>query len=203
MSETKTLIEKIDEICPTKSARHSYFQLQYFVVGKEPTVQAKLRTCKIELLSRKNEIEAITVAIDDLYDKMRLLELHGVRLPESEMEEINLRREGRHKIALEHQLQELRVTLAAKEDEANFLIGLYEKLLQVEPEKDWDSLEVQCEYWNAKLSREIESRLMLGELPNIEDFKLVLSLPNGMPIKDTTLKMIQDRRKALEKQRVE
>ena len=89
---------------------------------------------------------------------------------------------------------ELSLTLRAKEDEANFLIGLYEKLLEIEKEKDWDSLEVQAEYWNAKLTREIESRLMLGELPNIEDFKTVLALPAGMPIRDTTLKLIESRK---------
>jgi hypothetical protein len=199
MSESKNLVDKINELCPdNRKQRHSFFQLQYFVIGKEPTIQGKIRACKIELLSRKGEVESILVAMDDLNDRIRLEELAINEYPPEkiEAEEIRVRQHCRNRLALQRQAEDLQATLAAKEDEANFLIGLCEKLLQVEPEKDWDSLEVQAEYWNAKLTREIETRLMLGELPNAEDFKTVLSLPNGMAIKDQTMKLIQERKRA-------
>ena len=218
------LIQKINELFPNKpNNRHSFFQLQYFVVGKQPTIQAKIRTCKIELLSRKSEIEAVVVSIDDLLDRIKLEEMEiecisgncetgqieirpherNKKVPQHQMTEYNKidsRQHERKKLALEHQIDELKATLTAKEEECVFLIGLYERLIQIEPEKDWDSMEVQTEYWNAKLTREIESRLMLGELPNIEDFKTVLSLPDGIPIKDATLKLIHDRQQAYKKQ---
>ena len=199
---SQNIIQKINEICPNPSnGRHSYFQLQFFVIGKQPTLQAKIRTCKVELLARKNEIEAVIVSIDDLLDRIKLEELaieknkRLVYAAATEEIAIETRQHERKKVSLEHQVNELKNTLTAKEEESMFLIGLYEKLIAVEAEKDWDSLEVQAEYWNAKLTREIETRLMLGELPNVEDIKTVLSLPNGLPIKNATLQLVQQREK--------
>lgn len=35
------------------SARHSYFQMQHFVLGNEPTIQGKLWQCLLELKTKK------------------------------------------------------------------------------------------------------------------------------------------------------
>jgi len=201
MSESKNLIDKIDELCPEGHRnQHSYFQLQYFVIGKEPTIQAKIRACKKELLSRKDEIESIVVALEDLCDQRRLHELEIEKIKEAneaplpEEEQIRIRQTRRRIKGVDHQIESFASTIKAKENEANFLIGLYEKLIEVEPEKDWDSLEVQANYWNAKLTQEIETRLLLSQQPNPEDFKTVMAMPSGLPIKDATVKLIEGRK---------
>lgn len=200
MNQTQELFRKIDEICPDgQRNRTSYFQLQYFVVGKEPTIQGKIQSCKREMLSRKEHIQAVMVELEDVTDKKILerIQLDNVATTEGllpEAKEVIARSHKRKIKALDARIEYCQNEIRAKEDETNFLIGLYEKLIGLEAEKDWDSLEVQAEYWNAKLTREIESRLMMGQLPNVEDFKTVMALPQGMPIKDLTKQLIANKK---------
>jgi hypothetical protein len=119
--------------------------------------------------------------------------------PLSEEEQIKIRQTRRRIKGVDHQIESFASTIKAKENEANFLIGLYEKLIEIEPEKDWDSLEVQANYWNAKLTQEIETRLLLSQQPNAEDFKTVMAMPNGLPIKDATAKLIENRKDDVKK----
>lgn len=207
MSENIDILTKIDEICPKGlSNRHSYFQLQYFVVGKEPTIQAKIHTCKKELISRKDEIESLSVGLDDLYDQKQLHEISIEEEKKGEgkdkdknpkIKEIHVRMNRRKLKAIDNQIKSTLSMIKAKEEEANFLIGLYEKLIEIEPEKDWDSLDVQAEFWNARLSREIESRLLMGQSPSPDDFQTVLSLPPGMPVKEWTTKLVEQKREEI------
>ena len=193
------LSQKIDEIAPEgRRNRHSFFQLQYFVIGKEPTVQARIQTCKGELISRKDEIESFMTMLEEAYDQYRVYEFNieqikGERHPDQieEMDQLNIRKLRRQMKVLDYQIEDFKAKMRAKEDEANFLIGLYEKLCEIEEPKDWDSLEVQSEYWNAKLTREIETQLLLGNKPDAETLKSVFVLPSGMPIKEITNGLIR------------
>ena len=44
--------------------RHSYFQLKYFLIGKEPTNQAKMWQCLRELKTRRQSLKAISLEIE-------------------------------------------------------------------------------------------------------------------------------------------
>jgi len=53
-------LQKIDEVLNLDPVdRHSYFQLKYFVINKEPTHQSKLWRCIREVAARKDTIEGI------------------------------------------------------------------------------------------------------------------------------------------------
>jgi len=193
------LSQKIDEIVPEgRRNRHSFFQLQYFVIGKEPTVQARIQACKNELIVRKDEIESLMVMLEGLYDQFRIEELKIEEIKKSrrpdqiqEIDQIQIR-EFRRKIkGFEYQIEDFKGKLQGKEEEANFLLGLYDKLCEIEEPKDWDSLPVQAEYWNARLTRDIESHLMLGKTPDAEVVQTVLALPDGMPIKAITHQLMK------------
>lgn len=196
----KALISKIDELCPNGPRRkHSYFQIQYFLIGKEPTIQAKIQACKTELLSRRDAIKSYEDSIDDLYDQKRLEEIRLEEMKQknnledlSELMQINIRRVHRKISSINYKINETREEIKAKADESNFLIGLYDKLCNIEEERDWDDLQVQAEYWNARLTQEVESRLLLGQSPNTEDFKTILALPDNMPIKQLTRQLIEN-----------
>ena len=79
------ILEKIQELFPKDlelSSRHSYFQLQYFLIGKEPTNQSKMWQCLRELKSRKDNLESIDLQIEEEKDnlefqKLSLLELEN------------------------------------------------------------------------------------------------------------------------------
>ena len=66
-------MEKMVEQAPEN--RHSYFQLKYFVIGKEPTLQAQMWQCLRELQARKETLDGITLEIDDTKDQIELLDL--------------------------------------------------------------------------------------------------------------------------------
>ena len=63
--------------------RHSFFQLRYFLVGKEPTNQARMWRCIRELEVRQQTIEAINLEMEDINDKKELLQIQITRLERS------------------------------------------------------------------------------------------------------------------------
>ncbi len=199
------LIQKIDEIVPSGyNKRHSFFQLQYYVVGKEPTIQAKMQKCKDELFSRKCDMEGTMNEIEECYDLLRLQEIQidefkKAREELDEVGEIQIRQIRRKMKAMQDRVQRLKGNLQAKEDEANFIIGLFQKLCEMEEPKDWNSLEVQAEYQNARLTRELEARLLLGQTPDVEIFKTIMALPDGMPAKTVTQQLIEAGKEKVQK----
>ena len=52
------------------SQRHSYFQLKYFLIGKEPTYQSKMWQCLRELRNRVESLDNMSLEIDELKDKI-------------------------------------------------------------------------------------------------------------------------------------
>lgn len=202
------LLDKIDEVCPEgRRKQHSYFQLQYFLIGKEPTIQARIQTCKQELLDRKEAIDSYLTSLEEALDKRRLEELRIEDIKETkedsplgEIEQIQIRQSKRRIKAIEYEIENFKTMIRGKEDEANFLLGLFHKLCELEEPKDWDSLEVQAEYWNARLTKEIEAQLLLGRSPDAETFKTVMALPEGMPIKSVTDKLIKQGQDGLNKE---
>ncbi len=199
------LIQKIDEIVPSGyNKRHSFFQLQYYVIGKEPTIQAKVQKCKDELFSRKCDMEATMNEIEECYDLLRLQELQIEDIKKSreeldEIGEIQIRQIRRKMKVMHDRVQRLKGNLQAKEDESNFIIGLFQKLCDMEEPKDWDSLEVQVEYQNARLTRELEAKLLLGQIPDAEMFKTIMALPDGMPVKTVTQQLIEASKEKVQK----
>ena len=191
------LLEKIDEIVPSGyNKRHSFFQLQYYVIGKEPTVQARQQACRDELFARKCDMEGSMNELEECYDLIRLQEIQIEEIKAGqdqldEIDEIRIRQIRRKIKSMEERVHRAKGHLKAKEEESNFLIGLYQRLCELEEPKDWDSLEVQAEYQNARLSRELETRLLLGQTPDTELFKTIMALPEGMPAKKATQQLIE------------
>jgi len=203
------LLPKIEEVLKQKKPnRHSFFQLYYFVIGKEPTIQAKIQSCVQELSSKKNDIDNILLELEDQYDQRRLLELDLEEQNEAtkpgegrskERHEIRLKQMKRKKRAMEKRIQELHELLKGREEEASFLIQTYGKLIEVEEAKDWDSTEVQTEYWNARLTNELHCELALGHPPHAETYKCIMALPGEVPVRKEVDKIIEQRRIAMQK----
>ena len=60
--------------------RHSFFQLKYFLLGKEPTHQSRLWQCLREIDARKDSWESILLEIDDVKDDLKIFDLSLERL---------------------------------------------------------------------------------------------------------------------------
>ena len=67
-SATKILANEVVE-------RHSLFQLQCFVLAKEPTIQGKLQQCLREIKARNQSLEALDLEIEEQKDKLEIIDL--------------------------------------------------------------------------------------------------------------------------------
>ena len=61
--------EKISELLKNEVvSRHSYFQLKYFLIGKEPTNQAKMWQCLRELKARQEILNSVDLQLEEEKD---------------------------------------------------------------------------------------------------------------------------------------
>ncbi len=202
------VLEKMAAILQNKvTSRHSYFQLKYFVIGKEPTHQSRLWQCLRELKSRHDSIKAIVLEIDDTNDKLELLHIEEERLKLKEYtyqslddreRDIKLRRLIRQQTAILENITQLQEKLKNNEEEARFFIQTFEDLEKIDKIKPFDDLESQKEYWNAKLTQDINMRILLQNPVEAELMKTVLALNNDAPIKQQTLHILDNGRKKLQ-----
>ena len=187
--------------------RHSYFQLKYFVVEKEPTHQAKLWRCIRELQSRKETIDGLMVNLEDLRDELELVEIEIARIklkkidlseeiPFVERErEIHLNKRLRAKKSIERNINSLEDRLHDAEEEAVFFLKSYQSLEKLEGLKPFDDFSSQQSYWNEKFTEEFTLRSLLGQPITFELAKSILSLNNDAPIKKQIVHTLEQKQK--------
>jgi len=178
--------------------RHSYFQLQYFIIGKEPTIQAKLWRCVRELKTRKETIAAIKLEIDDINDDLELIniKIQDMSVISTLRDEIKKRKLARKKTGLSNRLENLNDRLKNISEEAEFLIRAYQALEKKESIKPYDDLNSQKQYWDEKLGQEFNLRMLLGMPMDLELIKTILALSSDSPVKDDAkglLNVMQER----------
>lgn len=161
-------------------SRPSYFQLRHFVLGKEPTTQAKLKRCVEELRTRNNDIFSIKNEINACHDKISLLN-------KGEKDEIKKRMVVRQAEAIERQIYKLQTMLQEKFEECQFFVNAYNELIRIEPHKPWDDPDVQLEYWEAKLGEDVRRRMQYGLPLDMEVIRTILSLPKGSGLRQLML----------------
>lgn len=196
------LKRKIEELVKLASpVRHSCFQLEYFVIGKEPTMQGKLRQCLIELEARRDSLENIEMEIEEMHDLKLLLEIEKEETLNSSLSkaktEIKIRMTDRKIKSNEKRSEELKIKKLSFETEAKFLIELFEYLTSVEPLKEWDSPDVQLEYWTEKARYELNAKAAIKQMPDAELVKHIMSLPDVSEVKRHLIKMINQKKPAL------
>jgi hypothetical protein len=205
--------ESIAEIMDGKDLadRASLFQMQCFILQKEPTIQGKLHQCLLELQNRRDSLDAIELEIEDQQDHMILIDIDMERaslmapkdvLGERELS-IKIRKLKRQKVAIDNQITKLLHKKKNIEEESLFWMSAFAQLSKKEDLKQWDDPDVQSEYWNEKLRAEVNLRLLLCQLPDMELMRSILSLPQDSPLKIKTVEMLQNHNKAIAKRQVD
>jgi hypothetical protein len=204
--------EQISETLKNKEIinRHSFFQLRYFLIGKEPTHQSRMWRCIRELEVRKQSIEGANIELEDISDKKELMEIETEKLlkqkTEAEMEgkelnirelDVKLRRMARRKAAHSKSVETLQKKLKEIEEEAVFLLTAFEKLEELEPLKPYDDMKSQMEFWNQKISQEIQLRSLQGLPLDLEVMKTALALDDKMPVKQQLLGSLASAKKLM------
>ena len=198
--------------------RHSFFQLKYFLIGKEPTVQSKMWQCLRELKQRRESLDAIELERDEVKDKISLIDISMLKLtvaygdenqPELDRREleIRIRQSDRQKKALAKNLEDLDDKERWLKDECLFFVETFKNLEKVEPRRPFDDIEAQSQYWNEKLTQKANIKMLTQNTIDSELVETIVALPNDLPIKKHTLQnlnikqeqMLQQLREAAKK----
>lgn len=195
MSEIK---EKISELLKNDVvSRHSYFQLKYFLIGKEPTNQAKMWQCLRELKARQEVLNSVDLQIEEEKDNLEIcnISLERIDSKEKEIEDeldlkelaIKKRQIKRNTLNISNNIQSLLSKKKDTEEECEFFIQTFKNIEKTEPLKYFDDLDSQKEYWGTKLLEKINLKLLLQNNIDIDLVETALSLPDDVPIKKQVL----------------
>jgi hypothetical protein len=197
MSNNLELFEKINVLVEkAPENRHSYYQLKHFIIGKQPTTQSQLWQCLTELQSRKETIDNLTMQVEDLRDDLLLLQIKESKVKvvysEDEQEkEIKQRKRERKRESIVKTINKLEKQLEFVVQEARFFVQAFEAIEEVEKLKDFDDYDAQKELWEAKVSEEINLRLLFHQPLSPDTLKTALSLHDESRVKKEVLKMIE------------
>ena len=206
MQKTNELMVEMKEILKNEIAeRHSYFQMKYFIINKEPTIQSKMWQCLREIKTRHESLESIMLEIDDGKDNSELIDINIDKLEDalrkrigkedssSELREmeINIRKLRRKKVLSEKNLDVLTKKMKHLEEEANFFVITFESLNKIEPLRNYDDIDSQKQYWNEKLLQKVNLKMLLHSTVDTEIIETVMALPDDLPIKQQTVKNLE------------
>jgi hypothetical protein len=185
--------------------RHSYFQMKYFIIHKEPTTQAKLWQCLREIKTRFEALEAVALEIEEGKDNLELINIKIDKLSKKIEKyeengettkrelEIDLRKLGRKKIAAFRNIQKLQEKKKSLEDESRFFVETFKSLVQTEPLKPFDDFDSQCEYWGERLQSKLNLKMITQGTLDTDLIETILALPDRIPVKENTLKSLEFR----------
>jgi hypothetical protein len=198
------LIEKIENLTSHNIiSRHSYFQLKYFLIGKEPTNQAKMWQCLKELQARKDNLEGLSLQIEEEKDKIELQEINLLKLNKTKNKEdiddllkreleIKERKINRLTLSIKNTIKTLEEKKKFIEEECEFFIQTFKNIEKIEPLKHFDDLDSQKDYWGTKLLEKINLKILLENHIDTELVETVLSLPDDIPIKQQVLNKLNN-----------
>lgn len=193
--------------------RHSYFQLAHFILGKEPTIQAKLWQCVREISPRLETLIALEKETEIFEENFQIIEIK-IKIIESRINELSLnpnkeqdilksqilkikkKRYERNLSSKEKTKEKITKKKKMVEEELSFFIKNFNELEKVEKIKNWDDFKLQNDIWSAKLGAELNLRFLLNLPTDIELCKTVLTLPEANPVKQqlvSSLKNIQNK----------
>lgn len=211
------LLEKVENILAKAEMpdRHTYFQIEKFIIGKEPTAQAQLWAIIRELQARKETVESFRKDLADAEDNLELFDVKIERLnrelritansdtiPNRDLNisesEINIRKLQREKEALVKSARNVNKKLKNVLEEMAYLTAGYEKIIsQVGEMKSLDDDQAQREMWNEKFLEEFNLRVILQRPLDPEFIKTVMCLHDEAPVKKHVVSLIENIQKKM------
>ena len=203
INRVESILNKVD-----LPDRHTFFQLEKFVIGKEPTAQSQLWQIVREMQARMETIDTFRHQLEQAEDSLeifdikierenRLLRRHSSSEGEDldlflrELE-INIRKLQREKEALILSSRKATRKLKFVLEELAFLDESYHKIVNKCGEvKPMDDEAAQNEMWSEKLLEDFNLRVILGRPLETEFVKTVMCLPDDSPVKKHVVKMLE------------
>lgn len=208
---SKELIEKVESILNKVDLpdRHTFFQLEKFIIGKEPTAQSQLWQIIREMQSRIETVDSYRKQLEDAEDTLELfdikIERQNIMLRQESNDknvftdlnlqeyEINIRKLQRDKESLILSARKVNKKLKFVLEELAFLTSAYEKITKIYGEiKPIDDDESQREMWNEKFLEDFNLRVILKRPLEPEFVKTVLCLGDDSTVKKHVVNMIEN-----------
>lgn len=208
------LIEKVDGILSKAELpdRHTFFQIEKFIIGKEVTAQAQLWAIVRELQARRETVDNYRRDLEEAEDNLELFDLRIERLNrhlricanrkktdgeegETDLDiqehEINIRKLQRDKESLCKSARKVARKLKSVQEEMTYLVSGYDKIVSlVGGMKPLDDEESQREMWNERLLEDFNLRIILQRPLDPEFVRTVLCLHDDAPVKRQVVSMI-------------
>lgn len=205
---SRELIEKMNTILTETELpeRHTFFQIEKFIIGKEPTHQGQIWQIIRELKARQESVGNIQLELDQATDDLELFDIKIERISRELLKaeensltdldikelELGIRKLQREKKALEKSMGKARQTMKYTLQEVNYLIAGYERLLQeVGKVKPIDDEQAQAELWNEKLLEQFNLRILLKNPIDSELVKTIMALDDNTPVKKHVAAILQ------------
>ena len=199
MSDDNKLEEQLNALTEKHKVlpKHTDFQIEYFMLGKESTTNGKLWQCIRELNSRKENLSAVNLEIEETKDNLELANLKleylknkttfrkniALEKIESKKKEILIRKHERRLKNLENSFAKVFERKEAILAECKKIIEVFNKYNPDNKAIDIDDEKNQLEYWNSRLMEEINLSSMCGVPPSVELIKSILAMPNDSNVK--------------------
>lgn len=203
------LLNEIEDLISKReiNQRHSYFQLKYFLIGKEPTMQSKMWQCLREMKNRSESLKNIELEEEELKDKIEILDISVERLKhemakkmpfhdsfscelDSRESEIKIRQLDRQKKALEQSSKDIQERKRWISEEAKFFLETFKNLEKIEPLRHFDDLDAQKEYWQEKLTQKVNLKMLTQNNIDVDLIETIVALPDEVKIKQQTLQTL-------------
>jgi hypothetical protein len=203
--------------------RHTFYQLQKFVIGKEPTGQAQLWQIVRELEVRLETVESYRKDLEDAEDNLELFDLKIERLDRDirmfaevskednplvdldiKEREINIRKLQREKESLVKAAQKVNKKMTASLEEMHFLVQAFDAIVaQIGEMKPLDDEAAQREMWNEKLLEEFNLRILLQRPLDPELVKTIMCLHDEAVVKQHLTRTLEAKQRAMIEQAAE
>lgn len=185
--------------------RHSFFQIEKFMIGSQPTGQSQLWQITKEIKSRMESVEEFMRQIEDAEDtveeldiKIQLKELEQPYAVDQRAEEldkrlhqIEVRKLTRLRNSTSKSIEKIRTKVKYILEEVSCLVAGFDKLTaRIGPMKSWDDPHSQREMWNEKFLEEFNLRVILKRPLDTEFVKSVLALDDDAPVKKHIVSLI-------------
>lgn len=175
--------------------RHTDFQIEHFIIGKECSIYGRMWQCLRELQNRKDIVESLDLELLEIQDNLALENLSLKEMQYKLHDEIDDEDPVIAEIAVEKQKiliakqkrkinsvqNSLDKTLARKSDvlaESAKFLSLFQEIINDKSFVDINDPNAQLEFWNSKFHAELNLTAMLNHPINSELVKSVLAMPN-------------------------
>ena len=192
------MLNKIKEIIDKNIVvnRHSDFQIEKFIIGKENTPSAQAWQCVRELKSRYDNLTNLEMEIENVLDD---IEIKKIEIEEEK--EKNTRKTPFLVRKLERSLNNLFINYNKLiENKKNYLdecakfLEIFDKIENQNKILEWNDSEAQAQYFENKFRNEMNLDFLLGHPVNKELVKSILQLDNSSKLKTNFLELLDNRK---------